>query len=84
MQTYNTSGAYHVQHAVWYEGTAINFGRVEIAFISALFHWSKLLTAEGGRKPERLEKTPDELQTMSPAKDRKLKPLPRLELTPWH
>ena len=50
----NTSSVYHVQHIVCHvarrDSSAIKFGRVEIAFILALFSWMKPLTDEEGEE----------------------------------
>ena len=52
-------------HVVLRDSSAIEFDRVEIAFIWALFHWLNHLPIKEGRKPEYLEKTPgDILQKM--------------------
>ena len=46
----NTLSAYHMQHVVrkveQRDSSDFKFDRVDIAFISALFHWLKLLTDE--------------------------------------
>ena len=48
--TCNTSSAYHVQHVVHHvvqrDSSVIQFDRVGIAFISALFYWLKPVTDE--------------------------------------
>ena len=52
--TCKTSSAYHMQPAVCYlvrrDSSAIQFDRVETAFILALFYWLKPLTDEGGEE----------------------------------
>ena len=50
--TCNTAGAHNakhvVYHMVWMDSSAIQFDRVKIVFILALFCWLKQLTNEGG------------------------------------
>ena len=65
-----------VRHMVRRDISAIQFDRVIILFILALFYWLKQ-----GRKPEYPEKTTDdEIQKMPHTKARKFKPQARLEL----
>ena len=68
-------------HLVRRDSSAINFDRVEIAFIWAFYFigWTMKPMKEG-RKPEYPEKTPgDELQKMPHTSARRFKPQARLE-----
>ena len=51
---WNTLGANHVQHVVCHvvrrDSSGIQFDRVKIAFILALFYWLKWSTDEGGKE----------------------------------
>ena len=62
--TRNTSGAYHVQHAVCHvarkESSAVMSDRLKIAFVLALFYWLKHSPMEEGRRVEYPEKIPDD------------------------
>ena len=58
----------------------MNFDRVELPSILALFYWPNHKLMREGRKPEYPEKIPDnELQKVSHTKAQKFKPQPRLE-----
>ena len=72
-------------HVVRNNSSAIKSDRVKIAFILALFYWTKPLSDERGEKPERPEKTPDdELQKMPHPTVQKFKPKARLESARKH
>ena len=77
------SCANYMQHNVCLaHGTrdCIALDRLQIAFIWASVYWWNHLPMKERRKPEYLEKTPDdEVQKMPPTKARKFKPQTRLE-----
>ena len=82
--TCNTSNAYHVPFATWYEGTALqSLNRIYTSFI--LLAEMIKLTNKGGEKTEYPEKTLDnEFQTMSHTKASRFKPQPKHKPALWH
>ena len=64
-----------------YDGTTqlLSLTEFYIPFILALFCWLNHKPMKEWRKPDYLQKTPDELQKMLHTKGRKFKDKPRLE-----